>query len=125
MMKVLNVIVALLVVGFVSGCMMESHQEVQPTATLMPTLTSLPVKGRVPCSDRTNVFLNESPGSIPPDPNSGGPGGLGQVMGEVGPCMVFTITQVTWSKYNQEYYVYAETTDAKGWIGIDLIEVLP
>jgi hypothetical protein len=67
----------------------------------------------------------ELPASGPPDPNSGGPGLKGDRQGTLEPCVAFTITEIAWSIYNQEYYVYAETLDVKGWIALQYIEVIP
>jgi len=116
-----------LVVCALTGCIPRPQVEMQPTATLLPSLRSLPAEGRIPCSKPAGVFVFvfESPGSLPPDPNSGGRGLNGDVLGKLSPCETFTITKVAWSTYNQEYYVYAETSDARGWVGLYLIEVIP
>jgi hypothetical protein len=124
-MKLYRTLMILLAVCGLAGCTVGSRQEVQPTATLLPALTSLPAEGKLPCSTPSNAFLFEHPASAPPDPDSGGSGGEGKVLGKVSPCTIFTITQVAWSVYNREYYVYAETTGAKGWIALRLIEVVP
>jgi hypothetical protein len=124
-MRLYGILLLLVAVYGLSGCTVGTRQEVPPTATLLPALTSLPAKGKVPCIERTGVLLLEYPASIPPYPDSGGKGGRGRVLGEVSPCTHFTITQIAWSIYNREYYVYAETASAKGWIALHLIEVVP
>jgi hypothetical protein len=124
-MKLYKGLMACLSLLVLTSCTVNTHQQAAVTAILPPSLTSLPTRGRLPCTDSTTAFLFESPGSIPPDPNSGGRGGDGNVMGTVSPCAIFTITQVAWSTYNREYYVYAETSQAKGWLPVKYIEVIP
>ena len=49
----------------------------------------------------------------------------GDKLGTLYRCTDFTITKVAWSIYDLEYYVYAETSDVKGWVALHLIEVIP
>jgi hypothetical protein len=114
-----------LVVCTLTGCALGPQAVIQPTATLLPSLRSLPAKGKVPCRFSNGIAIWELPASFPPDPDSGGPGLKGEVLGTLYGCTAFAVTKVAWSIYDQEYYVYVETSGVKGWVALEIVEVIP
>ncbi len=122
-------LVASAIVGFsVIGCI--AYREPTKVSTPMPpiTLSKLPHTGQVHCSkdpnlNRGSYVIWELPG-IPPGPNSSsGSGILGREKGLLLPCSEAKITDYAWSETDQDFYLFIEQGEAKGWIKMEFMDL--
>jgi hypothetical protein len=124
-------ILFVLLAGFsFTGCAPVQKAPVRETPIPPSELLHLPVEAQVKCYndpnlDRGGWYVWEFPGIEPTDPNSAYQGRRGELIGTLASCAWVTITDYSWSEIDQEFWVYVETKDVKGWITLDGVNQAP
>ena len=104
-----------------SGCLTSPPVPPVPAPPVPRELAVLPREGQTSCiekgqRDKDLIAVWEFPGTAPPDPESAPKGYRGAVVGYVTECQSVRVTDVSWSQWDGQFWVYIVAPQVNGWI---------